>query len=494
MAQIDLDPGNGSDSGSLLGHPTEGPGRAHEGGRASAERSRADEQAPTAPNAAGGPHWSPPLDLSGWQFFGEGAELEMGPDGTQAALWDNYNPDSGQIELWVNVYSPDLGWSGAEKLDPKLQWASMDIAPDGTVWVMRGITDTVQGKAQVVMSWRHPGATWQSEPISDWETILRGVDLHIGPDGDMAAAWVACDKLDFSNLADGTCAVRVRRRPVGALDWEPATRVDNSGAGVWEIHTRVGPGGMTVVLWTEAAALNPDSWAVTARTCAGGVWSPGPANVSGWIEPRRLPNWLAEPVMGIDGTAVVAWYAKTSPGSAQDAQYSATREPGGTWSTPVQISAAHDASACWKPTLALGQGGAAVAAWECTTSGSQEALFANVRDAGSAWGAETQVSGSVTRLSLYDLGVWPGGTAMILWGAQDTSLPATADEALFWSARPPSGNWGNGGEGRLGDWVDYVWGGALELGSDGSAFALWTISRTASRQRTGRPVGPGNRR
>jgi hypothetical protein len=434
--------------------------------------------------AAGGERWSTPADISGWFTFGEVAWLRAGTDGTQAAFWLALDP-SLQGALWVRVRSAGGEWDTAENLSG---WVSQlplitppywnaGVAPDGTVWVVRTVMDSVLGM-QVVADQHPAGGGWQTETLSNWATAVRSAELHIGPDGDLAAIWVECDTMS-GDLAQGNCAVNVRPRGAGAPGWEATQKVDNSSAGVGRAHGLVGPGGLTVIIWTEAMAGN--QWAAKARAYAPAAsgWEPNPINVSGWLEPRSSSTrWLAQPVMGADGTFVAAWHAKTAPGALHDALFSSTRQAAsGNWSAPPsQISAAHDADTLTLPLLAVGQGGTAVAAWEWEPGlGGKYAIFANARDPGGAWGTEAQVSSSwLDDVSLYDLDVWAtDDTAVVLWGVEDGSRPALEDAAVLWSGRPPNGGGGHGGEGQLGSWYDGLTGAALALGSDGSAAAVW---------------------
>jgi hypothetical protein len=436
----------------------------------------------------GVPGWSPAVNVSDWFLGEDGYWLKMGADGTQAVFWEAYDSSALQGALWTRVRSPDGAWSAEENLSGWMEtgalWAmwpygwSAEVAPDGTVWAVRVISDSVEGKMQVMVDRRPPGGSWHSEPLSGWEIMIRSAELHIGPDGGMAAAWVACDTTS-GTASDGNCAVDVKRRPADAADWDSVpTRVDNSGAGVERAQIRVGPGGLVVVIWTEANPAQPSQWAVMAQAYASGGWLTTPRNISGgWIEPRCVScRWLAEPVMAGDGTVVAAWYAKTGAGSAYDAQYSNTRLVTGDWNaTPTKISADREAYFLDVPLLAM-DAGTTVAVWQCKGgTGSQHAIFANVRDPGSTWGSEAQVSAWRDVAQLVDLGVWAtDGTAMVVWEEVDLSRPPTEMQGLFWSARHTS-SWGDGGQGQLGNWASQITGAALELGSDGSAVAMWGV-------------------
>jgi hypothetical protein len=254
---------------------------------------------------------------------------------------------------------------------------------------------------------------------------------------------------------------------------------------------------MLVVTWLEANPADSTLWSTKARAFApsAGAWETKVTDVSdGWFIPAN-EDGLAQPVMGPDGLFVAAWTAQINPSSSLIAQYSATRSPGGTWSMPVQISSSQSDS-LEIPWLAL-EGGTTIAAWERTDAIGQDAIFANSRDAGSVWGAEAQVSVPwMFDVDLSDLKLWPDGTAVLLWRAEDSGRPPAADEALFWSIRPPKGAWGGGGQGQLGGWLDQVSGVALALRQDGSGSILWATSdaslptgQQASIQVASRPSG-----
>ena len=436
-----------------------------------------------------GADWSPPVNLSGWQEFPQVHQLALGVDGTQAAFWLVLDLSNNQGALWARVRPPGGGWSALENLSgwmPITAWQpghGIGVAPDGTAWALWTAIDSTQpgDNWRVMAAHQPPGGAWQTEPLSDWETTLRSLKMHIGPDGDLAAAWVACAWT--TNDAQGPCAVRVRRRPAGSAAWVPIERLDGgSGMGIHWPHILVGPGGLTVVEWLEANPSASSQWAVMARAYrpSSGAWDGSITNVSGFV-PQAIES---RPVMGADGTVIVAWNAVSSDPS-KSAQYSATRAAAtGTWSPATPISAAHSAGSLEVPGLAVGQNGTLVAAWQ-RSSGTQVAIFANARDPGGTWGTETRVSEWMRMVFVWGLEVWPDGTAVALWEARDGSRPATEDETVFWSARPPHGTWGGGGQGQLGNWYDEIYGAALVLGDDGSATALWAVkdaSRPAGQQ------------
>jgi len=206
-----------------------------------------------------------------------------------------------------------------------------------------------------------------------------------------------------------------------------------------------------------------------SRAYTSGAWEGALSNLSGWIYPRDQSTfWLSPPVMDAGGMVVVAWYAKTGATSSYDAIYSNTRVGSGWNANPVKISGDYEAYSLDVLLLAV-KNGSTAAAWPYyRTSPAQAAIFANARDAGSTWGAEARISDWMDHVALGDLEIWPGGTAMAIWEADNAT-----GHGVFWSARTPSGSWGSGGSGQLGGWFTLTGGCALALGDDGSGAALW---------------------
>jgi hypothetical protein len=429
--------------------------------------------------------WSPPFNLSEWQNGVYRYRLALGGDGTQAAFWQILELPSLQWSLEARVRPPGEPWGPPLSLTGTKQSFSADyptiwnagVAPDGTAWAVWAAIDTGQvgDNVQVWASNLPPGGSWQSEALtSGYETSVRWVDLQVGPDGDLAAAWVAC--ASSTNPADGPCHVRVRRRPAGAPNWEPIEQPDQAvGVGMYQTHIAVGPGGLTVVLWEQADTSTPKQWAIMARAFepASGTWDPGPTNVSGW----KAGGGMAGPVMDPAGTVTVAWYAAASGDPAKWAIYANTRPAAsGAWSgSPPQLSSAN-AGIPFDYSLAVGQNGTVAAIWGYEVTTTQHNVFASARDPASTWSAETQLLGTPGLRTDYfylRLAVWPDGSVLALYPIQDTHRPTSDDERLHWIVRSPHGTWGEGGQGEVGDWMAFLSGLVLSAGGDGRAVVVW---------------------
>ena len=433
--------------------------------------------------------WTQATNMSDWQAALEPHWMRISDDGTQVVYWIAFDLVGPKGAIHARVRPPGGSWGQVEDITGwmtgtwNLNFWKVVVGPDGTAWAVWAIYDPGQpavSRFKMKAAQRLPDGTWQSEDWTGWLAQVRFVDLSVGPDGDLVAAWVACNTTS-PTLSDGPCYVNARRRPAGATAWGSTQQLNGPPGpdGVDEAYALVGPGGLAVVVWDQVNPFPTSQWRVMANAFnpLTGFWDISQTPVSGFVEPRNVGNWLAQPVMDPGGTVVAAWTAKTPPALLQDAQYSSTRAAStGTWSLPAQIAAPNNANSFGEPRLAVGQNGAVVAAWEWENASSQYAIFANARDPGGTWSGELQVSTSlVSSVSLRDLDVWPDGTAMVLWEEKDTTRPADVDEALWWSARTPSSTWGSGGDGQLWGWGKAVSGAALELSSDGTGTVAWGV-------------------
>jgi hypothetical protein len=108
-------------------------------------------------------------------------------------------------------------------------------------------------------------------------------------------------------------------------------------------------------------------------------------------------------------------------------------------------------------------------------STSEYGVFATVRDAGSAWGSETQLSDwfsiGLSYLPYPAIGVWPDGACLVTWNGTGKNIDPNLTDAIFWNSRPPNGSWT--GQGRLSHWYSLVDSPNLGLGHDGSAAITW---------------------
>jgi len=439
--------------------------------------------------AASNASWSTPVNLTEWQHVSYKPWLLLAQEGTQAVFWKERDMANNQEALWARVRSPGGEWSTAQNIFGWREYVNyfpeLDIAPDGTVWAL--LTDPDPNKPPDAdnllvraASWSGDGF-WKIEILSEHESAVRHMDLSIGPEGHLAATWVACASLYPDD--QGPCAVNVRLRSPGTSAWEAnIERADiSAGAGILYGRSLVGPGGMTVTTWAESSLTTTGLWHVMANAYdpTTKTWDSSPVDISdGGVLPNMWP-FLAQPVIGSDGTVIAAWYKQDHKDLLKASLYSTTRQSStGYWNLPTQLSNIHDASLLSLPILAVGRNGTAVAAWEQQKSSSvyEFTINATVRDPMGTWGTNpVQMSDWMDGIDLAQPQVWPDGSIMLLWEAVDGSRDWTANETIFWSARSPKGNWGDVGQGQLGGWFYTTSGVSLAAADDGSMTAVWGV-------------------
>lgn len=155
-----------------------------------------------------------------------------------------------------------------------------------------------------------------------------------------------------------------------------------------------------------------------------GSWST-PVDLSPAGEDAQSPQVAADE----DGEVAAVWLR--SNGSNNIVQV-ATRAAGGSWSVPVNLSAAgEDADS---PHVALDASGDVFVAWD-RSDGSNDRLQAAV-ESGGTWGATTTLSESGESANLWDLKVNSTGTAIVVWDLFNTSGDYVVQVATY-----ASGSW-----------------------------------------------------
>jgi hypothetical protein len=430
--------------------------------------------------------WTEPVNLSEWQedVFTD-FRLKLASNGTMVAYWVRINSVP-EWSLWSRVRSPKGAWGSAENLsgwiDPismgpgsfTLRWYT-DISPGGTAWAA-WVEDT--STPAVDSMWLHaaykePNEPWlHDDPSLGYDTYIQSVDFAIGPQGHLLIVWADCTE---DPTDGGGCLVRARRRDPGATEWGVLERIDNPGTAepIHYIQALAGPDGRFVVLWDERnfSTLISNYWAI-AFNVPPGAWDASPTNISSARESFYQTPAVIDPA----GTVTAGFIALSSPGKQRN--YASTRNAvTNTWSGAVPIS--QESAYISGPRLGVGQDGTVSAAWaEGNASMTAWTIFANSRDAGGIWGASaTQIAD--WRKTTYDpyVGIWPDGSTLVVWAEENGSRPASEDEAVFYSVRPPHGSWGGGGEGQIGGWFDTIFFNMdLDMGLDGSAAVIWSVT------------------
>jgi hypothetical protein len=432
--------------------------------------------------------WTEPENLSDWHPAFSEPWLVQGKEGTKAIFWIHYDINPNMDSVQARVRHPSSGWGEVESVFGPVEeypvYPKFAAAPDGTFWVLWAMEDknqTGDNIRVVAASWT-ANEPWQTESLSDYETAVRDIDLTVGPDGHIAATWVAC--ASTAGEHEGPCDVRLRRRNPGMTHWESSDSVDAAVTGIIDGRSLVGPQGLVVTIWGEYSQKANGEWMVMSTSFDPGTktWDFPPKDISDGGFLPGVNHFLSEPTMGADGTVIAGWYKRESLTSNKSKLLCVTRQgASGKWNLPKSLSYYQFPSLENTLHFALGQNGTAVPAWVARRGSiSEYILYVNQRDPGSTWLSDPiKVSNWIDRINLAPPQVWPDGSSLLIWTAVDNRRPPSESDTVFWSARSPKGAWGDLGGGQLGGWLSEIFSISLAAGENGSVTTVWGIKDTS---------------
>jgi hypothetical protein len=251
--------------------------------------------------------------------------------------------------------------------------------------------------------------------------------------------------------------VKAATRPRGGVWSQPVTLSNATEEGAWNPQVAVGANGETAVLWSSnyhPPAQTQTVFAVTRE--AGGEWS-RPVEIS--KQGGRELTWQPQVVVDAEGNATAIWSEETE---LADAIVTSTRPKGGEWSAPVEVSAKEEAVGD-RPELAVDSQGDVTAVWIWHVGESERGIVQSAtRPAGGAWSAPVDLSATDGRAVLSQLAVDPRGDAVAVWKSETA-------ERVQAASRTANGTWGAA--------VDLSEGEAYEpdvaIDPQGNATAVW---------------------
>jgi len=228
--------------------------------------------------------------------------------------------------------------------------------------------------------------------------------------------------------------------------------------------------GEAVAVWEH---FNGKNWVVqSASRPPGGAWST-PTTIS---PPKG--DFADEPQIAINaaGEAVAVWehYRHRSDHTAIE---TASRPSGGTWSVPTTISSSKGANA--DPQIAIAASGEAVAVWDDFPF-----LEAASRSPAGAWSASTKFSKTQGGINFPEVAINPAGEAVAIWESYDS----TGNNPIVKSAaREPGGAWSTPvGLSKVRQEATYP---HIAVSGDGEAVVIWVSERLGTVQAVSRPAG-----
>ncbi|MCW2978480.1 MAG: hypothetical protein JWO14_207 [Solirubrobacterales bacterium] len=349
----------------------------------------ADEVVEAASRQAGG-SWQAPVELSGSGHDASEPQVAVDSDGDAVAVWKrregaDYTVEAASRPAGGNWQAPvDISTIGQNASGPQV---AVDPGGDAVaVWELYDGTD------HIVQAATSPaGGSWQA-PV-DLSTIGQNASepqVAVDPGGDAVAVWKGSDSTNF--------IVQASTSPAGG-SWQAPVDLSAATRNALEPQVAVDPGGDAVAVWERYDGA--DYIVQAATSAAGGSWQT-PVDLSAATQNALEPQVAVDPA----GDAVAVW--ERYDGADYIVQAS-TSPPGGSWQTPVDLSAAGQDAI--EPQVAVDPDGDAVAVWENETDLNAEAAS---RPSGGSWQAPVAIPGGHDA-HVPQVAVDPAGDALAVW-------------------------------------------------------------------------------
>jgi hypothetical protein len=268
--------------------------------------------------------------------------------------------------------------------------------------------------------------------------------IAVGPAGDIHVVWEGWMSGSWEVVYSG-------KEPGG--DWTPPVDVSNTSGASNRPAIAVGEDGTLHVVWHDEAS---GAWDILyASRAPGGSWS-ATTNIS------NNDGWSFQPqiVVGEGGSLHVVWRDNTT-GNWQILY--ASKPVDGPWSLPTPVWSSSGVSSF--AALAVGEDGYLHLAWEVRTSDNSEILYAT-KPPGGSWSSPENVSGSVRNSRRPGLAVAGDGSPQVVWQGE-----AGGSLHLYHAARGPDGSWSSAAD--ISEDVLSATRSAVVAARDGSLYAAW---------------------
>ena len=402
-----------------------------------------------SPPASAAPGWSRPANVSKPEkVVVDTLSVIAGYQGNAIALWQVYGGEDGVVRSAVRRAGGS--WSAPHKLfDDVSDIYASQIAVD-PVGNVTAVWDRPEGRTFVVQSaTRPPGGSW-SAPVNISKAGAGSAQIAVDPQGEATAVWL------LEREGGNRSVVQSATRPPGG-SWSAPVNLSPMKQDAWSPQVVLDPQGGATAVWEEEkrgeiqSATRPPrgSWSASVNLSTAGDWAREPQvavdsqgnatavweghNPQGiliqsasrpaggsWSAPINLSKpgrntQEAQIAVGPQGDATAIW--ARSNGRDLVVQ-GATRPPGGSWSTPVDIST-HPGQGGFYPRLVVDSWGNATAVWKGYDRNRHSlAIQGATRPLGGGWSPPTDVSNRVTRhtgISEPQIEVDPQGIATVVW-------------------------------------------------------------------------------
>jgi hypothetical protein len=277
-------------------------------------------------------------------------------------------------------------------------------------------------------------------------------DMALDAQGNAVAVWTAYGTWRVTQAAT---------RPVGGSWSAPVTFSVPGEEGGWDPAVAVGANGDAVAVWSSVrhTPSGTRQYTMAATRDAGGAWStPVALSLTGADD----IGVSYEPAVVVDaqGNATAIWSEETGYASAIR---TSTRPKGGDWSAPIELTAREDRVGA-TPRLAVDAQGDVTAIWNWHLPEYGGGIIQSAtRPAAGSWSAPVDLSAADERALLPQLAVDPQGDAAAVWKLD------TGDGAVQAARRTAEGNWSSAVDLSAGE----AWEADVAIDPQGTATAAW---------------------
>jgi hypothetical protein len=352
--------------------------------------------------------WSPPTNISNSGGESKRPAVAVGVDGALHVVWEDQSPGN-----WEVLYaSKEAGgdWSPPSNVSNNPGGSfrpAVAVGPDGSVHV--AWHDDTFGNYEILYATKPPGGEWSTPTnISNSSGWSYWPSIAVGADGSVYVAW-------HDDTPGNWEVMSASRAPDGP--WSPATNLSESAGTSFIPKLFPESDGSINAVWQDNTSRSWDIF--SASRPPGGPWSAA-VNISS-SDGDSAPFAAAQ---SADGSLRVVWREAASGGLRL---LSATKSPGGPWSSPEDVSGPVGGSGPFL--VGTGKDEALYLLWDDLTLGNQEVFFAS-RAAGGPWSPPFNVSESPADSTLGGLATGSDGSLHMVW--QD-GPPGKGD--IFYSER-----------------------------------------------------------
>jgi PKD domain len=306
--------------------------------------------------------WQTPVQLAETNYALGQPQVAIDAQGDAVAAWTTSNGshdliDASELPAGGSWQTPaQISGSSEEAAQPHVAMnAAGDAVVAWTIWT--GSTNTIAAAELPA------GGTWQTPAqISNAGNEDYDPQVAIDEHGDVVAVW------EHNN--GGQEVVQAAQLPAGGSWQSTASQLSEGGQSAYNPELASNPQGDAVVVWERYNGS--DQIAQAAQLPAGGSWQPA-VNISESGVDGGAPHVAIDP----QGDEVAVW---TRWDGSTDTAEASELAAGGTWQTPVALSAGVQDS--YNPRVGMSSNGEAVAVWTAYNGSGDVVQSANFVGAG----------------------------------------------------------------------------------------------------------------